>query len=78
MPNGVAIYGDVERRFEPIPEPDVPRKEVIDELCNAVFHGIAAPHNGQWGMATMEVCLAIIQSARAGRDIMLRHQMGIP
>jgi hypothetical protein len=28
-------------------------------------------------MATLEVCLAILQSAREGRDVMLAHQVGL-
>jgi phthalate 4,5-cis-dihydrodiol dehydrogenase len=74
MPNGVAIYDDVARRFDPIPEPAVPRSEVIDELCDAIFHGRPGIHNGEWSLATMEVCLAILQSAREQREIFLRHQ----
>jgi phthalate 4,5-cis-dihydrodiol dehydrogenase len=74
MPNGIAIYADTERRFEPIPEPISPRREVIDEFCDAVFDGKAPKHDGPWGMATMEVCLAMLQSAREQREIMLQHQ----
>jgi hypothetical protein len=29
-------------------------------------------------MATMEVCLALLQSAREGRDIHLAHQVAVP
>jgi len=31
-------------------------------------------HDGVWGMATMQVCLAMLQSAREGREIFLEHQ----
>jgi phthalate 4,5-cis-dihydrodiol dehydrogenase len=78
VPKGVAIYGDREHRFDPLPPPAVPRQEVIDELCNAVFHGIRGLHNGEWGMATMEVCLAILRSAREERDMVLQHQVAVP
>src|SRR6266550_4715609 len=78
MPNGVAIYDDVSRRFEAIADPVVPRAEVIDELCNAVFLGQAPLHNGEWGLATMEVCLGILQSAREQREITLQHQTAVP
>jgi phthalate 4,5-cis-dihydrodiol dehydrogenase len=78
MPNGVAIYDDVSRRFESLVEPDVPRAEVVDELTNAVFFGRAPLHNGEWGLATMEVCLAILQSAREQREITLQHQTPVP
>ena len=77
MPNGVAIYDDFARTFEPLPEPDVPRREVIDELYEAIFHGRPGIHNGEWGMATMEVCLAILQSAREQREVFLQQQVGV-
>jgi phthalate 4,5-cis-dihydrodiol dehydrogenase len=78
MPNGVAIYDDLARKFEPLPEPGVPRREVIDELYDAIVHGRAGLHTGEWGMATMEVCLAIVQSAREQREVLLRHQVSVP
>ncbi len=77
MPNGVAIYDDVSRRFDAIADPAVPRAEVIDELYNAVFFGRPPLHNGEWGLATMEVCLAILQSAREQREITLQHQTAV-
>lgn len=74
---GVAIYGDAEKRFEALPSPTVPRGEVIDELYDAVVDGRAPLHSGAWAMATLEVCLAILQSAHEGRDVMLGHQVGL-
>jgi phthalate 4,5-cis-dihydrodiol dehydrogenase len=52
--------------------------EVIDELCAAVFDGKPALHDGRWGMATLEVCLAMLDSARENRDIALHHQVAAP
>ena len=34
-------------------------------------------HDGRWGMATLEVCLAMLQSAREGREIALSHQVSV-
>ena len=31
-------------------------------------------HDARWGKATLEVALAILQSAREKREIVLRHQ----
>ena len=31
-------------------------------------------HGGPWALATLEVCLAILESARAKKEIPLRHQ----
>jgi phthalate 4,5-cis-dihydrodiol dehydrogenase len=76
MAQGVKIYDDVQERFEALPPPKVPRAEVIDELCDAIFNDRTTLHSGEWGMATMEVCLAMLQSSREGREIFLDHQIG--
>ena len=39
--------------------------------------GQAGVTDGGWGMATLEVCLAMLQSAREGRDVALRHQVAV-
>jgi phthalate 4,5-cis-dihydrodiol dehydrogenase len=78
MPTGVMIYGDAEARLDALPMPRVPRAEVIDELYDAIVHGRAPLHDGKWAMATLEVCLAILQSAREERDITLAHQVAVP
>jgi len=78
MPNGIEIYSDLERRFEPLPPPAVPRAEVIDELVGAVRDGRAPLHTGRWGMATAEICLAILQSSETGQNVPLSHQVGAP
>ena len=58
--------------------PDVPRAEVVDELYDAIVHRSAPLHSGQWAMASLEVCLAILQSAREQREITLAHQVAVP
>jgi phthalate 4,5-cis-dihydrodiol dehydrogenase len=59
LPTGVMIYGDAERRLDPLLPPKIHRSEVIDELYGAVVEGRAPLHGGEWAMATLEVCLAI-------------------
>lgn len=78
LPHGVMIYGDTERRLDPLPRPQVPRVEVIDELYETVVHGRPPLHSGEWARATMEVCLAILQSGREQREIALAHQVAAP
>jgi phthalate 4,5-cis-dihydrodiol dehydrogenase len=75
LPNGVMIYQDGTARLDPLPPPAVPRREVIDELHEAVVRGIAPRHDGAWAMATLEACLAILRSSREGREIVLGHQV---
>jgi phthalate 4,5-cis-dihydrodiol dehydrogenase len=77
LPDGVMIYGDREARLEPLPKPSVPRAEVIDELYAAIVRREAPLHGGRWAMATLEACLAILASAKSGRDVTLRHQIGV-
>ncbi len=77
LPTGVVIYGDGEVRVDALDRPRVPRQEVIDELHAAVVGGRAPQHDGRWAMATLEVCLAILRSAREQRDIVLEHQVAV-
>ena len=73
-PEGVMIYGNETRRLDALPRPDIPRREVLDELCAAVLDGTQPLHSGAWGLATLEICLAILQSAAENREITLQHQ----
>jgi phthalate 4,5-cis-dihydrodiol dehydrogenase len=78
LPTGVMVYGDTEARLDPLPRPEVPRAEVVDELYDAIVNGRAPLHSGKWAMASLEVCLAILQSAREQREITLVHQVAVP
>lgn len=78
LPNGVVIYDAAGARLDALPLPAVPRAEVIDELYNAVANGRAPLHDGPWATATLEVCLAMLASAREGKEIALAHQVAAP
>jgi len=78
LPRGVMIYDDTDAHLDALDPPAVPRSEVIDELYAAIVHNRAPRHSGEWGMATMEVCLAMLQSAREQREVALQHQIGLP
>jgi len=54
------------------------RREELEELYNGVVLGRPIFHDGRWGMATLEVSLAIQQSARERKEIMLTHQVPVP
>lgn len=77
MANGVMIYDDKEARLDPVPVPKVPRAEVIDEFYDAIVHGKPPLHDGAWSMATLEVCLAILQSSKTRSEIATTHQVGV-
>jgi phthalate 4,5-cis-dihydrodiol dehydrogenase len=78
LPDCIWIYGNDERHQERLPPPMQPRQEVLDAFYDAAVHGRAPAQTGQWGLATLEVCLAIAQSAREGREIVLHHQTVVP
>jgi phthalate 4,5-cis-dihydrodiol dehydrogenase len=77
MPDGVMIYQHGTARLDPLPPPAIPRVEVIDEVYAAIVDGKAPLHDGAWATATLEVCLAVLQSAREGRELALRHQVAV-
>ncbi|HEX4928764.1 MAG TPA: Gfo/Idh/MocA family oxidoreductase [Burkholderiales bacterium] len=70
-PEGVWIYADRRKHLEKLDAPRVPRAEVIDELYAAVVEGRPPLHDAAWGLATVDVCLAMLRSAREGREIAL-------
>lgn len=77
VPDGVWVYGDERREKWPLPPPRVPRFEVIDELIAAVRNGQPPVHDGRWGKATLEICVAILRSAAEQRDVVLHHQVDV-
>ena len=75
LPHGVMVYGDDAKHLEEIPAPTIPRSEVVDELYAAVMSGRPPLHSGEWGLATLEICLAILESARTKGEVALRWQV---
>jgi phthalate 4,5-cis-dihydrodiol dehydrogenase len=58
--------------------PGIPgRREVLDDMRDALHDGIPPIHDGRWGKATLEVALAIQQSAREARELDLKHQVAV-
>ena len=54
------------------------RHQVLDEMGRTLRLGMRPTHDGRWGKATLEVALAIAQSAAEGREIALKHQVEVP
>lgn len=54
------------------------RDQELEELYNAVRLGRPVFHSGAWGMATLEVGLAINESTKTHKDIVLSHQIEMP
>src|SRR4029453_3122381 len=58
MPQGVMLHAHPPRRPRPLAAPKAQRAEVIDELHAAIVEGKPPRHDGEWGAATLEACLA--------------------
>jgi phthalate 4,5-cis-dihydrodiol dehydrogenase len=77
--NGVWVYSDEGRREIPLEDAPgvVGRRTELLELYDAVVGGKPVFHDGRWGMGTLEVVLAMLQSAREHREITLSHQVAV-
>ena len=75
---GVYVYSDDGIQDVPLPEQGQSRRAELEELYNAVMLNRPISHTGPWGMATLEVCLAIMQSSKERREIFLSHQVSSP
>lgn len=75
-PYGVEVHDAQGVRLESLPKPCVPRYEVVDELWAVARLGHQPKHSGAWSKATLEVCLAILESSRQRTTVALQHQVG--
>jgi phthalate 4,5-cis-dihydrodiol dehydrogenase len=75
MPRAVMVYGDDARHVEELAAPTIPRAEVVDELYDAAILNRPPLHSGEWGLATLEICLAILASAEGKCEVELKHQV---
>jgi phthalate 4,5-cis-dihydrodiol dehydrogenase len=73
-PKGVEIWGDFERSFVPSPPDPTPRSPVLRALYNAIRYDTPPLQSGNWGAASLEICHAILASARGGGTVALCHQ----
>jgi len=73
-PQGLFVYTEAGREEIPCP-PDTGRSAELDELSQAVAQDRPVFPDGRWGMASLEVCLAMLQSSNERREITLSHQV---
>jgi phthalate 4,5-cis-dihydrodiol dehydrogenase len=76
-PDGLLIYDDEGHREVPVTGEGASGNAELRELHAAITQGTPLTHDGRWGMATLEVCVSILQSARERREIMLTHQVPV-
>jgi phthalate 4,5-cis-dihydrodiol dehydrogenase len=77
-PDGLFIYGETDKKEIPTEAGRRGREAEIEELYNAVVHNRPVFHDGRWGTATLEVCLAMLESAKQRKEIFLSHQVPSP
>jgi len=77
-PEGLRIYGETEQREILLPTGSRGREAEVEELYNAVVHKRPVFHDGRWGAATLEVCLAMLESAEQRKEVFLSHQVRSP
>jgi predicted dehydrogenase len=77
-PEGLRIYGTSEQREIALPQGRRGREAEVEELYDAVVHERPVFHDGRWGAATLEVCLAMLESAEQRKEIYLSHQVRSP
>jgi phthalate 4,5-cis-dihydrodiol dehydrogenase len=77
--DGLFIYGANGKREVALPKSaTMPgRSEVLDDMIAAVRSGKPPLQDGRWGKANVEVMLAIQQSARERREVMLKQQVAL-
>lgn len=74
-PHGIYVYSDDGRTEIAVGDDDSWfGTSEIEELHDAVVNGAELYRDGLWGMATLEIALAIRQSSLSHKEIKLRHQ----
>lgn len=82
-PFGVYVYDDDGQHDVELSEGSAAagvagRRGELEEFHEAIVGGKTLFHDGRWGAATLEVALAIMQSAREHKDIQLNRQIAVP
>jgi predicted dehydrogenase len=76
--DGLLVYGEAGVQELPLARELRGRAAELMDLYNGVVYDKPIFHDGHWGKATLEVCLAMIESARTHREITLSHQVAAP
>ena len=74
-PQGLRVYDRNGMRELVLPVDRSPRELVLDEWHQAIAGRKPASHDGRWGLATLELCLAAMHSASTGAEVRLSEQV---
>jgi phthalate 4,5-cis-dihydrodiol dehydrogenase len=76
-PQGLYVYSRGGMREIVLPTDRSPRQLVLDEFCDAVAGRRPALHDGRWGLATLEICVAAMRSSGTGTEVRLAEQVAV-
>ena len=74
----ILIYGDDGLREVSLAGSEPARVAEMNEMYNAIVEDRAVFPSGEWGMATLEATVAIYESARQRKEVVLSHQCPVP
>jgi phthalate 4,5-cis-dihydrodiol dehydrogenase len=74
-PSGLRVYGDEDTWEIPVNTETDGRHGIVDQMYEAMVNGRRPSADGPWAKATLEVLLAVLESARQRREIFLSHQV---
>jgi phthalate 4,5-cis-dihydrodiol dehydrogenase len=72
-PREIGVYTDFEKKVVPVPMVHGPREPVFRALYDAVRSGTYPIQSGRWCLGTLEVCHAVIESAKNGKPVYLNR-----
>jgi phthalate 4,5-cis-dihydrodiol dehydrogenase len=76
-PDGLYLYREGEHQVIPVAD-ELRGAAELGELYAAIRFGQPIVQDGRWGEATLEVCLAIHESARTNAEVFLSRQTAVP
>ena len=76
-PQGLRIDSRSGSREIVLPADRSPRDLVLDEFHGAIIGARRPLHDGRWGLATLELCIAALESSRTGAEVRLSEQVAV-
>ena len=73
-PYGLFLHDDKGKSEFPVEDKGLLGLSEIEELYAAVRNGIPLYRDGAWGIGTLEVAMAIMESSATHKEVRLRHQ----
>jgi phthalate 4,5-cis-dihydrodiol dehydrogenase len=75
--DGLIVYGDDAVTQVPLGKERRARAAELMDMYEGIVNGKPLYHDGAWGRATLEVCLAMIESGRTRKEIPMKLQVPI-